>query len=391
LIKLINMQEWLDRPDALRILGVKPQTLYAYVSRGLIEARRHPDRRQSLYRSEDVKALASKQGRSRKLAAVAAGSMAWGEPSVTTTICTVHRGHLIYRGVDAVALSRDATLERTARLLWDTGDESGFDVPSPSTDTPFLALAALVPESEASTGRGNERLCRDARTAISHLAAACGVPPGAAPLHTGLARLWSLDARGASLVRQALILLADHELNASTFATRVAASTGAPIAACLLAGLSVLSGPRHGGASAALLRLVDEAAGTSPQEAVRTWLDRDGSLPGFGHLLYPNGDVRARALAGMLPPDPLMQSLQDCALDATGALPNIDFALTLLARALDLPKSAPFTIFLLGRSVGWAAHAMEQARHGKLIRPRAQYEGRCLPEAGTPTAADPAS
>ncbi|MGT2481133.1 citrate/2-methylcitrate synthase [Methylobacterium oryzae CBMB20] len=101
-----------------------------------------------------------------------------------------------------------------------------------------------------------------------------------------------------------MVLLADHELNASTFATRVAASTGAPVAACLMAGLSALSGPRHGGASAAVLRLVDEAAAAGPREAVRACLDRGGALPGFGHALYPDGDVRAAALSAVLPADP---------------------------------------------------------------------------------------
>ncbi|MCR0984969.1 citrate/2-methylcitrate synthase [Roseomonas populi] len=385
MIHLVNMQEWLDRADALRVLGVKAQTLYAYVSRGMIEARRDPGGRHSLYRSEDVAALTGKRQRSRKPSMIAEGSMAWGEPSVTTTICTVDRGRLIYRGADAVALSRDATLEEIADLLWESSDGGTFDVPSLTPTTPFLALAALMPGSEASAGRVRELLCRDARVAVSHLAAACGVPPGTAALHEGLAHLWSLDAGQADLVRQALVLLADHELNASTFATRVAASTGAPIAACMLAGLSALSGPRHGGASTALLRLIDEAARAGPREAVQRRLDRDGFLPGFGHPLYPNGDVRALALIGRQPLDPLMRELQDCALDATGTLPNIDFALTVLARAAGLPRNAPFTVFLLGRSVGWAAHAMEQARHERLIRPRARYEGRKLPDAGQPS------
>lgn len=379
------MHEWLDRTHTLRLLGVKAQTLYAYVSRGLIEARRDPGGRHSLYRSEDVAALTGKQRRSRKPSMIAESSMAWGEPSVSTTICTVHRGRLIYRGSDAVALSRDATLESIAGLLWESGDAIGFDVPSLPSTTPFLALAALVPGSKASVGRGRERLCRDARVAVSHLAAACGVPSGTVPLHEGLADMWSLDAGQVDLVRQALVLIADHELNASTFATRVAASTGAPVAACLLAGLSALSGPRHGGASAALLGLIDEATRARPQEAVQSWLDRDGFLPGFGHPLYPNGDVRALALTGRQPPDQLMRELQECALDATGALPNIDFALTVLARGAGLPRNAPFTIFLLGRSVGWAAHAMEQAQHGRLIRPRARYEGRELSDAGQPS------
>ncbi len=120
-MKLVNMREWLDRPDALRILGVKAKTLNAYVSRGLIEARRHPELRYSLYRSEEVTALARRQGRSRKQAAIAAGFMAWGEPSVPTTISTVHRRRRIYRGVDAVALSLEAMLEEVARLFWDGG------------------------------------------------------------------------------------------------------------------------------------------------------------------------------------------------------------------------------------------------------------------------------
>lgn len=275
------MQDWLERADALRILGVKAQTLYAYVSRGLIEARRHPDLRRSLYRSEDVAALARKQGRSRKPASIAAGSMSWGEPAVTTTICTVRHGRLIYRGFDAVTLSQHASLEATARILWDSDEAVAFEVPARSQKTAFLALAALVAESKASTGCGREDLCRDALVAVSHVAAACGLPRGTAPVHEGLAKLWCLDAEQGDLIRRALVLVADHELNASTFAARVAASTGAPIAACLLAGLSTLSGPRHGGASAALARLLRDADRTSPREAVRNWRESEAAYPGL--------------------------------------------------------------------------------------------------------------
>jgi citrate synthase len=375
LIHLINMTEWLNRAEALSALGIRAQTLYAYVSRGLIEARRASGSRHSLYRAADIAALAGRRDRSRTSAAIAAGAMAWGEPSVVTAISTVHRGCLIYRGRDAVAFARRATLEAAADLLWDSRGDAGFDVPASVAETPFLALAELLREAEASVGRGHDRLCRDARLAVSHLAGACGLPAGRAPLHLGLARLWSLDGAMADRVRQALVLLADHELNASTFATRVAASTGAPIAACLLAGLGALSGPKHGGAAAAVLRLLDEAEAAGPRAAVRAWLDRDGALPGFGHPLYPDGDVRAAVLAEHLPADALMGAVRDCAEEATGVRPNIDFALTALVRAAGLPRAAPFTIFLLGRSLGWAAHAMEQARQGTLIRPRARYEG----------------
>jgi citrate synthase len=369
------MNEWIDRAEALGALGVKPQTLYAYVSRGLIEVRRGSGARCSLYRGEDVTALAGRRNRSRKPSVIAAGSMAWGEPSIVTEISTVHRGRLIYRGLDAAELSRSATLEATAQLLWGGECEVRFAIPTIVGDSAFLALAALVPKSEASFGRGSERLCRDAQTVFAHIAAACGVSPGVEPIHIGLAGLWSLGQADADLVRQALILVADHELNASTFAARVAASTGAPIAACLLAGLSTLSGPKHGGAAAALMRLLDDAAVIGPKAAVQTWLDRYGFLPGFGHPLYPNGDIRAATLTERLTADPLMKKLQECVLNAAGTLPNIDFALTALARKAGLPVSAPFTIFLLGRSVGWAAHAIEQACLRELIRPRARYEG----------------
>ncbi|MBL6458888.1 hypothetical protein JMJ55_26520 [Belnapia sp. T6] len=375
MIHLINMKEWVGLAEALGLLGVKPQTLYAYVSRGLIEVRRETDARRSLYRMEDVATLARRRGRSRRPSAIAASSMSWGEPSIVTAISTVQRGRLIYRGLDAADFSHNATPEAAAQLLWDNKSDVIFAVPRSAADTGFLALAALVPKSEALIGRSSECLCRDAQVAIAHLAAACRVRPGAKLLHVGLAELWSLGRDEADLVRQALVLIADHELNASTFATRVAASTGAPISACLLAGLSALSGPKHGGAAMAMLRLLDEVAAVGPRIAVQAWLDRYGFLPGFGHPLYPNGDIRAATLTSKLTVDSLMRELQECVLDTTGTLPNIDFALTMLVRMAGLPTSAPFTIFLLGRSIGWAAHAMEQACSKELIRPRARYDG----------------
>jgi citrate synthase len=182
-----------------------------------------------------------------------------------------------------------------------------------------------------------------------------------------------LSTAHAERVRQALVLVADHELNASTFVTRVAASTGASVAASLLAGLGALSGPRHGGAGAALLALLDEAGRIGAAPAVAAWLARGRQLPGFGHPLYPQGDVRAAALLGGLAVDQLTEELREAARAATGALPNIDFALAALTRSCGLPPGAPLALFTLGRSVGWAAHAIEQITTGALIRPRARY------------------
>lgn len=370
------MSEWIDRAEALALLGVKPQTLYAYASRGRIEVRREMGgARRSLYRAEDVALLARRADASRKPSAIAAGSIAWGEASIVTQISTVQHGRLIYRGEDAVRFSERATLEEAARLLWNSEGETDFRVRAAYRANPFEALAALASRSEPSLGRGKARLCRDARSAIAHIAAACGIEPGSTPLHQRLASFWSVGAEDAERLRRALVLLADHELNASTFAARIAASTGAPIAACLLAGLCALSGPRHGGATAALTRMLGDAGREGPQATIRGWLDGNGALPGFGHPLYPNGDIRAIALCDMLKPDPLMGELADRVFESTGHLPNIDFALVALARAARLPADAPFTLFLFGRSIGWAAHAMEQILEGRLIRPRARYEG----------------
>jgi citrate synthase len=369
------MSEWIDRAGALAALGVKPQTLYAYVSRGRLGMRPDPlDSRRSLYRIDDIAALTSRRARSRTVASIAASAIDWGEPSIETTISTVHHGRLIYRGRDAAVFARSATLEDTAALLWDA-QSVGFRARGSAVHDPFQALAALVSSSSPTIGLGTDRLRRDAETVVGHLAAALGAEPGTEPVHRRLARAWSLDEADTDRVRKALVLVADHELNASTFAARVAASTGASIAASLLAGLSTLSGPRHGGAGAALIALLGEAARAGPAAVIGAWLARGQMLPGFGHPLYSDGDPRAAMLLEDLPVDRLTAEVRQAAFEATGALPNIDFALAALTRAASLPIDAPFTLFTLGRSVGWVAHAIEQARTGDLIRPRARYIG----------------
>jgi citrate synthase len=161
----------------------------------------------------------------------------------------------------------------------------------------------------------------------------------------------------------------------------VAASTGASVAASLLAGLGALSGPRHGGAGAALLALLDEAGRTGATTAVAAWLARGQQLPGFGRPLYPDGDVRAAGLLSGLAVDQLTEVLRQATHAATGALPNIDYALAALTRSCRLPPYAPLALFPLGRSVGWAAHAIEQITMGELRPLRLPWpRGRCTPE-----------
>jgi citrate synthase len=180
---------------------------------------------------------------------------------------------------------------------------------------------------------------------------------------------------GADLIRRMLVLVADHEFNASAFAARVAASTGASLAASALAGLSTLSGPRHGTAGEAVRALAREAAQLGPGPAIAARLAHDRALPGFGHLLYPDGDPRAAALLERFKPPPALADLQQRAAEVAGQAPNIDFALIAACEALGLPEDAPFGLFAVARCAGWIAHAIEQGQSDRLIRPRARYVG----------------
>jgi citrate synthase len=368
---------WIDRDTALARLGVKAQTLYAYASRGRIRVQPDPvDTRRSLYNAEDIADVSVRKARGRKPAAIAASSMDWGEPAIPTRLSAVHRGRLSYRGQDAMDLARVATLEDVAALLWDAPQPPDFAGEGVRTDEDaFSVLAAGAKHGQPILGRSVSNLAQDAGVIVGLLASVCGAADGDDPVHVRLARGWGCDMAVADRLRQALVAMADHDLNASTFAAQVAASTGASLPACLLAGLCTLSGPRHGGAGAALRHLAEDARRQGADKAVSLWLERDHMLPGFGHNLYLDGDPRATLmLSGIGVPDDL-KALADAVSDLAGLLPNCDFALAAMVDALGLPGDAPFRIFLVGRAVGWCAHVMEQKRDGTLIRPRGRYEG----------------
>ena len=377
------MAEWIDAEQATRALGVRAQTLYAYVSRGRVAAAPHPDDpRRSLYRASDVTALAAKKARGRRAADVAAEAIAWGEPILSSAITTVIDGRLYYRGQDAVELARMHSLEQVARLL-----RGGHGAPLTESepkkpkkgDTPrarlFSTLAVRAGIDPPARGRAPLALAMEAAGLLEAAADAVAGAIGDGPIHHRLAQAWKLDAQGADLVRRALVLLADHELNASTFAVRVAASTGASLAAAALAGLAALSGPLHGGMAARVEMFVDEAQRRGPTRAVAERLEQGAAMPGFGHPLYPDGDPRAAALLNAFTVQPMLAQLLAETATATGLLPNIDFALVALARALAMPADAPFSLFAVGRMAGWHAHALEQLQTGQLIRPRARYVG----------------
>jgi len=379
---------WMTAVEALSVLNVRPQTLYANVSRGKIRAKPDDDPRRSLYHRDDVLRMARRSNGRRKIEAVSAQTMQYGDPVLSSSLSTAAGGLLLYRGQDAATLAETATLEDIAALLWECepalvrgGKPAATARPTAASATPgalaagLIALALRAASDQPSLGRPAAILQAEAADILATLTQAMtGEPSGGGDIHTRLARAWGREAH-EDLIRRTLVLLADHELNASTFATRVAISTGAALSAGVLAGFATLTGPLHGGASAEFAQLITLAEQIGPGDAVHQWLASDRPLPAFGHPLYAEGDPRARALLKLLPE---LQPYQDLAIAAeaqAGELPNIDYALSLLAAACGLPKEAPFILFAAGRCVGWLAHALEQVQANRLIRPRARYIG----------------
>lgn len=375
----------LDAGAAAIALGVSRATLYAYVSRHLIAATPDPvDPRRRRYAASDIARLQRTQARGRKPQAIAAETLDWGLPALPSRITMVEPTRLSYRGQDAAALAGTAHLEAVARLLWDCDGDDPFAAAAPAKlappDLPSLpralaGLALALPLSHPLPHRNPVRLRQDGADLLRQLAGwLLGTTPARLPLHRQLAGAWKLQRGAADLVRSAMVQLADHELNPSTFAVRVVASTGAALPACLAAGLAALSGPRHGGATPLAQALLSDAAAGDPATVVAQWLQR-GPIPAFGQPLYPTGDPRAAWLLARLPADPVRDAVIGAVDRISGVAPNIDFALAALVRALGLPDDAGFTIFALARSAGWIAHALEQHLDGRLIRPRAAYVG----------------
>ncbi len=370
-------------------MQVRPQTLYANVSRGKIRAKSDAkDSRRSLYHQGDVMQLAKRQTGRRKTQAVAADTIDWGEPVLSSGISTVVDGRLWYRGLDAVELAATSSLEQAAQHLWEGGDigsavaptrphRAQLAVESDPLGAALIALARRSANDLPSYGRTPAALREEAGTVLQTL---IGAVLGQADTHVARSISWRVAnawqrPEAEDLIRQALVLLADHELNASTFATRVAASTGASLSAAVLAGLATLTGPLHGRASIAVQALIDACLNGGTEATVTSWLRQGRPFPGFGHPLYPDGDVRATALLSQLSAPPIYTELAALVERWVGERPNIDFALTALAAVHTLSPEAPLVLFALGRCVGWLAHALEQVETGQLIRPRARYIG----------------
>ncbi len=376
---------WIPRTEALARLGVKPQTLYAYVSRGRVSARPDPDNpRCSLYAAEDIARLADRATRLGSRPASTGGAHR-GEAVMDTSISTIAHDRAWYRGEDAVVFADTATVEQACRHLWGA-DEDPFHELKPRIDVNFpggprarglASLARRADEDSATTGRSASSLRREAASVISELVDAVA---GGGPrlfLHQRLARAWKLDEAGAGLLRRALVLCADHGLDAPTLAVRVSAQAGASLAACTLSGWAALSGSRSGGGGLAQASaFVSEAARASDARATaRLRLAQGLELPGFGHPEFHQGDPRAASLIAAARLPEALQDIIRVGEGLTGQAANLDLALALVARVLDLPRDGAFALLAIGRSIGWLGHAMEQAAQGSHIRARLRYVG----------------
>ena len=403
---------YLTAAEAAATLGVKPQTLYAYVSRGWIRSEQAGGGRRRRYLRADVLRLRRRAEVRSNPAAAAHHAFTRSEGSILDSSLTlITEDELYYRGLPATALAGTATFEQVMALLWSGDLHAAVAAPQDASASavapewlrsdglllePWFAFQSVLPRLAAADPAAEDlRPAAVRRTGArilrAELACVAGGSPAAEPPPTGrtaqaLAAAWGVTDRAlaAALIEPALILLADHELNVSTLAARVAASGRASPYHAVLAGLAAVHGTLHGQASTLVTELL-RAVGR-PERArgvVGEYLRSRRPLHGFGHRVYRTRDPRAVALMQHLraaapghPALELADALDDAVRDLLVDSPmNVDMALAVLAAVLDLPAGASETLFIVARTAGWIAHALEQYGEGNLLRPRARYVG----------------
>ncbi|WP_314410408.1 citrate synthase [Streptomyces sp. DSM 40484] len=391
--------------EAAELLGVKPETVYAYVSRGRLGSRNNPGGRGSTFDRKEVEALARRNRREPAM-----GSPASGALSVRTRITLIDKDRYYFRGVDATELAARHSYEEVAEWLWTGVLRAGatFTAPEASVAVARRAVDSL-PEHTGPTDRlrvaaiaaatadplrfdlSEQSVLGTARTLIPTLVAA--LPPKRhdqrddGPLaHRLWTRLSGRDASPAALraLDTALALLVDHDLAASTLAVRVAASARAHPYAAVSAGLGVLEGPLHGAASRLAHRmLLDVLDHGTAAPVIADELRAGRRVPGLGHRLYTGEDPRARALFALLEDiphaAPALAAAHDVVATTARHVPlhaNVDLALAVLTASSGMSASAGETIFAVARTAGWIAHALEEYGEAPLrMRPSGHYVG----------------
>lgn len=407
-------KKYLTMKQATAILGVKPQTLYAYVSRGLVRTAATAGRTSHLYSRDDVEAVAYRSRKGAPELVAGDRSMRWGAGLVLpTAICELGPEGPKYRGYAAVDLARaQRTFEEVVELLW-----SGVlptEVPPwapPSVNENFRKFASILPAMAASSSsRRLIALLAEAFTATGARNAefALGAPAVAArqliqvmvpalgllrpepsyelsqtgePLAIQLARAGGIDpcADARAALDACLVLSAEHGLGTATFAGRIAASAGADIFACVTTALGAFEGLLTGLGCDQAEALLTQAHGPAEYvEALRTRLRRKYPLPGYNSALYPDGDPRADYLLEMAEAlgapsaRPLLAKVR-AVTDELGAKPGVAIGLVSVCVSLGLPPRGAGAVMAIGRSAGWVAHAFEQRLGGAMVRPRARY------------------
>jgi citrate synthase len=401
LIKLINMKNsdeplYLNADEAAAELSISPATLYAYVSRGLIRSEpTNEGARGRRYRAEDVRGLKNR----RAPLVEGQGLKSADLPVMDSSVSTITEDGPVYRGVRATMLAETATFEQAATLLWDAKTSDPFAKGNLPHLSPAMleiisaakhaapidrAVAVLSLATEADPTAFNStvegRAITGAKIVRLVVAAMLQTSPKATPIHEQIVEAWSLShPRASDLIRRTLVLLADHELNPSTFTVRCAASTGISLYDAVLTGLPALKGPRHGGVGPQASRLLDLLLSGDVPTIIRERVALGERFPGFGHMVYRDGDPRAVSMFDALvkagADKHLTVEIPDRIREATGAFANCDYALAVMRRTLDMPPGCETTMFAMARTAGWVAHASEQLESKKLIRPRARYVG----------------
>lgn len=380
---------FLSADEAAERLGVKRATLYAYVARGHLTGLGASRSGGHVYAEDDVERLRSRAAARKGHAGAASGALRFGEPVLSSSITRIDPRGPAYRGVLATQLVDERRpFEVALELLV---GPLGRSVGAP----PRVLAAALRRTRDSTLGPSplavfsvlatHRASANDPATLIRWTAAFTGsgrATHESASIAEALRASFHLSDRPTVVeaLDAALVLLADHELNASAFTCRVAASTGAPAKVAVLAGLAALAGPRHGEACLDALEMLRTSS--HPLTLLRA---RGTAISGFGHPLYPDGDPRAIRLLSIVrtlaPRSKLQARLRafDVAAKSLGLRPNVDLALAALTLALRAPQALGPTLFAIGRMAGLFAHALEQGAQGVLLRPRARYVGPSAP------------
>lgn len=367
---------WITTTEAAQRLGVKRSTLYAYVSRGLLRSERRPGQQESLFDRAQIDAMAT--------AVRPAGGP---QPvlrfrSIATSVSGQVEGELFYRGrrlADVVALG---SLEEAAAVVLEApaspsasaqNATAGLDLALlPLHRRMPVAVQLLAAADPFAADTDPERVRAAALPTLRAAVALVAGRPSGRQVGDDLAALalgalgGRVDAPGdVDVLRVLLVSLLDHGLTASTVAARVAASTRAGLSDCLCAAYAAMSGPLHGAAPVAAHALLAE--GADPAALLARSLRSARSVAGFGHFLYPDGDPRAEVVLEALWRRPgtaalrrRVEALSTIVGERTGALPNIDLASAAVLHALGLPAESGEVVFQIARSVGVAAHVIEE-------------------------------